>query len=239
MSGHSKWAGIKHKKAVIDAKRANVFTKIANNITVAARRAGGDANFNPSLRTALDAARKANMPKDKIDRAIKRGTGELGGAAVEELLYEGFGPGNVALLIEALTDNRNRTSADIRTVFTKNGGRFAEGGGVAYQFTQRGVLRADVAEKDASRFEELVIEGNAEDYRLGEGHAVIFAAAQDLHPLKEALDTAGFPVDAAGMEWIPNAPIEVDDVTLEALAQFVELIEEYDDVTNVYTNLAE
>jgi YebC/PmpR family DNA-binding regulatory protein len=239
MSGHSKWAGIKHKKAAVDAKRANAFTKIANNITVAARRGGGDAGFNPSLRTALDAARKANMPKDKIDRAIKRGTGELGGAAVEELLYEGFGPGNVAMLIEALTDNRNRTSADIRTIFTKNGGRFAEGGGVAYQFTQRGVIRAEVPEKETERFEELAIEGNAEDYRLGEGHAVVYTAAPELHTLKEALEAAGFSIESAAMEWVPNTPIEVDDETLEKAASFVSLFDDYDDVTNVYTNLAE
>lgn len=239
MSGHSKWASIKHKKAAVDAKRANIFTKIANNITVAARRGGGDPAFNPSLRTALDTGRKANMPKDKVERAIKRGTGELGGAAVEELLYEGFGPGNVAILVEALTDNRNRTSADVRTTFTKNGGRFAEGGGVAYQFAQRGVIRAQVPEDETNRFEELVIEGNAEDYRLGEGHAVVFAASTDLHVLKDAIESAGFQVESVGMEWVANTPIEIDDETLEKVANLVEIFEDHEDVTNVYTNLAE
>jgi len=239
MSGHSKWAGIKHKKAAVDAKRANVFTKIANNITVAARRGGGDPNFNPSLRTALDAGRAANMPKDNVERAIKRGTGELGGAAVEELMYEGFGPGNVAILIEALTDNRNRTSADVRTLFTKNGGRFAEGGGVAYQFTQRSVIRANVPETESNRFEELIIEGNAEDYHLGDGHAVVFATTAELHTLKDAIEAAKFTVESAGIEWVPNTPIEIDDETLEKVAALVGVFEDYDDVTNVYTNLAE
>jgi len=239
MSGHSKWAGIKHKKAAVDAKRANAFTKLANNITVAARHGGGDSNFNPSLRVAVDAARKANMPKDNIDRAVKRGTGELGGAAVEELLYEGFGPGNVAILVEALTDNRNRTSADVRTIFNKNGGRFAEGGGVAYQFTQKGVLRADIPAHQSERFEELVIEGEADDYRLGEGFAVAYVPSAQLHSLKDSLEAAGFTVTSVGVEYVPNTPIEVGDTDLEKAALLIEALEEYDDVTNVYTNLAE
>jgi YebC/PmpR family DNA-binding regulatory protein len=239
MSGHSKWAGIKHKKAAVDAKRANAFTKLANNITVAARRAGGDINFNATLRTAVDAARKTNMPKDNIDRAIKRGTGELGGAVVEELLYEGFAPGNIAVLVEALTDNRNRTGPDIRTLFMKNGGRFADGGGVAYQFTQRGVLRADVPAVKTDAFEELIIEGGADDYTMGEGHAVVFVSSTDLHPLNDALQKAGFTVNSAGMEYVANQPIEVADEDLEKAAALIDLLEEYDDVTNVYTNIAE
>jgi YebC/PmpR family DNA-binding regulatory protein len=239
MSGHSKWAGIKHKKAAADAKRANIFTKIANTITVAARQGGGDPSFNPSLRTTLDAARKANMPKDKVERAIQRGTGELGGAMAEELLYEGFGPGNVAFLVEVLTDNRNRASADVRTIFTKNGGRIAEGGGIAYQFSKRGVIRAEVPESEINRFEELVIEGNAEDYHLGDGHAIVYTATSDLHMLHDALTAAGFMVESVAIEWVPNSPIEVDDETLEKVAHLVDALEEYDDVTNVFTNLSE
>lgn len=239
MSGHSKWAGIKHKKAAVDAKRSNAFTKLANNITVAARRAGGDINFNATLRTAVDAARKANMPKDNIDRAIKRGTGELGGASVEELLYEGFGPGNVAILVEALTDNRNRTGPDVRTIFTKNGGHVAEGGGIAYQFSQKGVLRVDVPIAKTSQFEEVVIEGNADDYQMGEGHAVVYASSSDLHSLKDMLEAAGFTVNAVGMEYVANLPIELSDEDMEKVAALVEALEEYDDVTNVYTNIAE
>lgn len=239
MSGHSKWASIRHKKAAVDARRANVFTKVANVITVAARRGGGDPNFNPSLRTALEAARKANMPKDKVERAIKRGTGELGGAAVEELLYEGFGPGNVAILVEVLTDNRNRSSADIRTIFTKTGGRFAEGGGVAYLFAQKGVIRAQVPADREAAFEEVVIEGGADDYKLGDGHATVFVPAASLHALKDVLQEAGFEVDSASMEYVASLPVELSDEDLEKAARLVEALEDYEDVTNVFTNLAE
>jgi YebC/PmpR family DNA-binding regulatory protein len=180
------------------------------------------------------------MPKDNIDRAIKRGTGELGGAVVEELLYEGFGPGNVAILVEALTDNRNRTGPDVRNIFNKNGGRIAEGGGVAYQFAQQGVIRVTVPSAEVERLEEVVIEGGGEDYRVGEGHASIFTGSLELHPLKEALEAAGFSVDSAAMEYVANAPINLDDEeTLEKLAHLIETLEEYDDVTHIYTNLSE
>lgn len=239
MSGHSKWAGIKHKKAAADAKRANVFTKLANTITVATRRGGGDPSFNPSLRTALDAARKANMPKDKVERAIKRGTGDLPGAALEELLYEGFGPGNVAMLVEVLTDNRNRANPDVRTIFAKAGGRLAEGGGIAYQFSQKGVIRTDVPDAQSAKFEEIVIEGGADDYRLGDGHAIVYADPHQLHPLSDNLTQAGFEVRTAEIEWVPNLPVEVDDSSLEKMLNLIEALEAYDDVTNVFTNLVE
>lgn len=239
MSGHSKWAGIKHKKAAVDAKRANIFTRLANAITIAARRGGGDVSFNPALRVAVDTARKANMPKDNVERAIKRGTGELGGAVVEELLYEGFGPGNVAILVAALTDNRNRTTPEVKLLFTKNGGRFAEGGGVAYQFRQQGVLRVDVGEKEVSRFEELVIEGGADDYVVGDGHGVVYVPSANLHTLKDALEAAGFTVTSADIEQVPNAPVDVSDEDLEGVANLVSALEDHDDVTSVFTNLAE
>jgi YebC/PmpR family DNA-binding regulatory protein len=238
MSGHSKWASIKHKKGAADAKRANIFTKLGNNVTIAARN-GGDPSMNPSLRLAIDKARAANMPKDNIERAIKRGTGELGGAAVEELVYEGFGPGNVAMLVAVLTDNRNRANAEVRLAFTKNGGRFAEGGGVAYQFTQRGVIRAEVPAQKAETFEEACIEGGAEDYKLDEGFAVVYTAVQELHTVRDALVAAGFTPESAEIEYVANTPIESDDDTLEKVAKLVEVLEDYDDVTAVYTNLAE
>lgn len=239
MSGHSKWAGIKHKKAAADAKRANVFTRLANAITIAARRGGGDVNFNPALRTAVDTARKANMPKDNVERAIKRGTGELGGAVVEELLYEGFGPGNVAILVAALTDNRNRTAPEIKTIFTKNGGRFAEGGGVAYLFRQQGVIRVDLPKSHVERFEELAIEGGADDYVIGDEHGIIYVASTSLHTLRDAVEAAGFTVTSADIEWVPNTPIEVSDADLEGAANLIGVLEDHDDVTSVYTNLSE
>ena len=239
MSGHSKWAGIKHKKAIIDAKRANVFTKLANNLTVAARRGGGDPNFNPLLRTAVDAARKANMPKDKVEKAIKRGTGELAGVVVEEMLYEGFGPAHVPMLVAAVTDNRNRTTPEIRTIFAKHGGHMADGGGVTYQFRETGVIRAVVPDDQTERFEEIIIEGGADDYTLGDGHATVYTSIPALHTLRNAIESAGFTIDSAELEWVPNAPMEVSDAELETIAEFVELLEDHDDVTRVFTNLAE
>jgi len=238
MSGHSKWAGIKHKKAAADAKRSNIFTKLGNDITVAARRGGGDAAMNPSLRTAIDKARAANMPKDNVERAIKRGTGELGGAAVEELLYEGFGAGNVAILVEVLTDNRNRANSDVRQIFIKNGGRFAERGGVAYQFKQQGVIRLEVPADKTDTFEEVTIEG-ADDYKLQDGFAVVYVPTASLHQLKEAYEAAGLPTESAAIEYVATTPIEVSEEDLEKAAELVGLLEDYDDVTNVYTNLAE
>jgi YebC/PmpR family DNA-binding regulatory protein len=238
MSGHSKWASIKHKKGAADAKRANIFTKLGNNVTIAARN-GGDPSMNPSLRLAIDKARTANMPKDNIERAIKRGTGELGGAAVEELVYEGFGPGNVAVLVAVLSDNRNRANADVRLVFSKNGGRFAEGGGVAYNFTQRGVIRLDVPADKAEAFEEACIEGGAEDYKLDQGIAVVYTTVSDLHIVRNAIEGAGLSVESAGIEYVPNTPTEVDDETLEKVAGLVDALDALDDVTGVFTNLAE
>lgn len=238
MSGHSKWASIKHKKGAADAKRANIFTKLGNNVTIAAR-SGGDPSMNPALRLAVDKARAANMPKDNIERAIKRGTGELGGASVEELLYEGFGPNNVAMLVAVLSDNRNRANADVRLAFSKNGGRFAEGGGVAYNFTQRGVIRLDVPGDKAEAFEEACIEGGAEDYKLDDGMAVVYTAVADLHTVRTAIEEAGLSVESAGIEYVATNPIEADDATLEKTAALVDALDALDDVTGVFTNLAE
>ena len=236
MSGHSKWAGIKHKKALVDAKRGTSFTRLGNNVTVAAKQGGGDPGLNAALRMAIDKARAANMPKDNVDRAVKRGTGELGGAAVEELLFEGFGPGNTAILVEALTDNRNRTNADVRMLFNKNGGRIADGG-VAYQFTQRGVIR--IEKEGTVLFEEAAIESGAEDYLLGEGYTIAYTQPSELHVVKDALEAAGFAAESALIEWVPNAPIEQDDQTLEKLSTLLEVLDGNDDVTAVHTNLAE
>jgi len=239
MSGHSKWAGIRHQKAANDAKRGNIFTKLGNAITVAAKQGGGDPGMNPNLRMAIEKGRASNMPKDNIERAIKRGTGELGGAAVEQLLYEGFGPGNVAILVEALSDNRNRTNADVRLIFTKNGGRIPDGGGVAYQFSQKGVIRLDVKPNQADQFEEAAIESGADDYVLGEEFAVVYVESAHLHAVKEALEGVGFAANTATIEYVANSPIEVEEDVLERVAKLLDALEENDDVTNVYTNLAE
>ena len=239
MSGHSKWAGIKHKKAANDAKRGNLFTKLANSITVAAKQGGGKPEFNPTLRIAIEAARSANMPKDNIERAIKRGTGELGGAIVEELIYEAFGPSNVAIIVEALTDNRNRTNADVRTLLAKHGGRNADSGSVTYQFDKRGVIRLDLANDQRDKFEELVIEGGAEDYILGDGFAVVFTDMTTLHKLRDLIEAAGYKPESAKVEWIAKNAIELDDEALEKVSHLLDLLDENDDITNVYTNIAE
>lgn len=236
MSGHSKWAGIKHKKALVDAKRGTSFTRLGNNVTVAAKQGGGDPTLNAGLRMAIDKARAANMPKDNVDRAIRRGTGELGGAAVEELLFEGFGPGNTAVLVEALTDNRNRTNADVRMLFNKNGGRIADGG-VAYQFTQRGVIRFDLP--GSTVIEEAAIIAGADDYLSGDGYVVVYTEPSDLHAVKDGLASAGFAAESVRIEWVPNSPIEQDEDTLEKIASLIEALEENDDVTAVHTNLSE
>lgn len=239
MSGHSKWAGIKHQKAINDARRGNLFTKLANNITVAAKQGGGNIEFNPSLRMAVEKARQANMPKDNIEKAIKRGTGELGGSQVEELRYEAFGPGNIALIIEALTDNRNRTNSDVRTILSKNGGRVADGGGVLFQFNQRGVIRLEVKSSKKDALEEAIIENDAEDYVLGDDFAVVYTAVNGLHTVMNALEAAGFPADSAKVEWVAKSPTEGGDAEMEKVGRLVELLEENDDVTNVFTSLAE
>jgi YebC/PmpR family DNA-binding regulatory protein len=239
MSGHSKWASIKHQKAANDAKRGNVFTKLGNAVTVAAKQGGGDPTMNPTLRMAIEKARASNMPKDNIDRAVKRGTGELGGASVEQLLYEGFGPGNVAILVEALSDNRNRTNADVRLIFTKNGGRMADGGGVAYQFTQKGVIRMELVLMQAQQFEEVVINSGADDYILGDGFGIVYVESARLHIVKDEIEKSGFVASSATIEYVPNTPIDLDDANLEKAAKLLDFLEENDDVTNVYTNLAE
>jgi len=237
MSGHSKWAGIKHKKAIVDSKRSASFTKIANMITVAVRTGGADIALNPSLKLAIEKGRAANMPKDNIERAIKRGTGELGGAATESLRYEGFGPGGVLLIVEALSDNRNRTNADIRLVMSKNGGRMADSG-VAYQFQQRGVLRLENI-TDLEALEMAIIESDAEDYISSEGFAVVYSAVQDLHRVREQLAGAGFGTDSAQIEWVATAPVEPDEDVLERTSNLIEKLEDLDDVTGVFTNIAE
>ncbi len=237
MSGHSKWATIKHQKAATDAKRGNAFTRLGNAVSVAAKQGGGDVTMNPSLRLAVEKARSANMPKDNIDRAIKRGTGELGGAAVEELLYEGFGAANVAILVEALSDNRNRANADVRLIMSKNGGRVADGG-VAYQFTQRGVLRFSVPTAKTEAFEEAVLETDAEDYALEEDSAVVYTLIAQLHQVKEQFDAKGFSAESVKIEYVPNSPVEVTESEFDRVMKLVDALEENDDVTNVYTNLA-
>jgi YebC/PmpR family DNA-binding regulatory protein len=236
MSGHSKWHSIKHKKAVVDARRGQQFTKLARAISVAAREGGGDPDGNSALALAIQKARDASMPKDNIERAIAKGTGEgADGAQIETVLYEGYGPGGVALLIEALTDNRNRTSADIRHAFTKHGGSLGEPGSVAYLFDKRGVIVVD-----ASRYgeEDLMpaIDAGAEDIALDDDVFEVITEPGDLQAVREALDQAGIEIESADLTQLPKSRVPVDEAEAGKLMRLLDALEESDDVGAVHAN---
>ncbi len=236
MSGHSKWHSIKHKKAVVDARRGQHFTKLARAITVAAREGGGDPDGNPSLALAIQKARDASMPKDNIERAIAKGTGEgVDTEAIESVLYEGYGPGGVALLIEALTDNRNRTSADVRHAFNKHGGNLGEPGSVAYLFDKRGVIVVDATRYDE---EDLIpaIDAGAEDIALDEDVFEIITAPADLPAVREGLVAAGVEIDSAELTQRPKSRVPVEEGDAAKLMKLIDALEESDDVGAVHAN---
>jgi len=236
MSGHSKWASIKHKKAVVDARRGQQFTKLARAITVAAREGGGDPESNAGLANAVQKARDASMPKDNIERAIAKGTGEGADAdAIESVLYEGYGPGGVALLIEALTDNRNRTGSDVRHALTKHGGTLGEPGSVAYLFEKRGVIVVD-----ASRYSEddliAAIDAGAEDVSVDDDVFEVVAAPGDLAGVRAALEEAGVEIQSAELTQQPTSRVAVEDEQAAKLIRLIEALEENDDVNAVHAN---
>jgi YebC/PmpR family DNA-binding regulatory protein len=236
MSGHSKWHSIKHKKALVDARRGQHFTKLARAITVAAREGGGDPEGNPALALAIQRARDASMPKDNIERAIGKGTGEgVDTDAIETVLYEGYGPGGVALLIEALTDNRNRTSADVRHAFSKFGGNLGEPGSVAYLFEKRGVIVVD-----AGRYDEddliAAIDAGAQDIALDEDVFEVITEPADLARVREALDQAGVEMESADLTQRPKARVPVDESQAAKLMKLIDALEESEDVGAVHAN---
>jgi YebC/PmpR family DNA-binding regulatory protein len=236
MSGHSKWASIKHKKAVVDARRGQAFTKLARAITVAAREGGGDPESNATLANAVQKARDASMPKDNIERAIAKGTGEGADAdAIESVLYEGYGPGGVALLIEALTDNRNRTSSDVRHALTKHGGTLGEPGSVAYLFEKRGVIVVD-----AGRYSEddliVAIDAGAEDVSVDEDVFEVVTAPGDLAGVRAALEEAGVDIESAELAQQPTSRVPVEGEQAAKLVRLIEALEENDDVSAVHAN---
>ncbi len=245
MSGHSKWAQIKRQKSVADQKRGNLFTKLARNITVAAREGGGDPETNFKLRVAIDQAKAANMPKDNIERAIKRGTGELKGEAIEEIIYEGFGPANSAFIIEALTDNKNRAVAEIRHIFSKHGGSLGGQNSVMWQFERKGVIRIGNWESvirnlgfEADELELKLIELGADDIQEEEGDLVIYTKVEDFQKVKEALDKEGIKTDYASLEYIAKETKKISDPQeKEQLQKFFSALEECDDVNEFYTNV--
>jgi len=236
MAGHSKWAQIKRKKAVTDARRASVWTKLIREITVAARAGGGDPGGNPRLRLAIDAARAQNMPNENITRAIKKGTGELEGAAYEEVTYEGYGPGGAAIFIEASTDNPNRTVAEIRHAFSRNGGNMGASGSVAWMFDRKGLISVPAAAGDEDRMMELALECGADDFTREGDQYVLSTAVQDLHAVQEALRARGIPVESAGFEMVPRNTVKVEGEDAARLLRLLEALEELDDVSKVSSN---
>jgi YebC/PmpR family DNA-binding regulatory protein len=240
MSGHSKWAGIKYKKALVDTKKGKEFTKVANMITVAAKQGGGDEKMNFSLRLAIDKARAINMPAANVERAIKRGTGELGGATLEEVTYEGYAPAGVAVLIEAMTDNHNRTTADIRNIFSKHGGNMAEAGAVSYIFEQKSQIEISFKKQkiDKDKIELAIIDSGADDFEQSGDEIIVYCQKQKLRKVKENLESSGINIDSAEITYIPKNEIRINDATTASkVMKLIDILEDNDDVTAVHANL--
>lgn len=241
MSGHSKWHNIQKKKGAVDSKRASAFTKLAKTITVAAKQGGGDPSFNFALRVAIDNAKAANMPKDKIEKAVERGSGAGGEAELEEVMYEGFAPGGVAMMVKCLTDNRNRTVADVKTIVAKNGGTIGVSGSVMWMFEKKGVVAVSdisaIADRDA--FELAVIDAGASDIVWEEEGVRVFCEFTDLKAVLEAVEKQGAHVDGAGVDYLAKQTVSVEDETAkDQMEKLLEALDEYDDVDEVFTNEA-
>ena len=237
MSGHSKWAQIKRSKGAADAKRGQVFTKLGRELAVAVREGGPNPDMNPRLRLAVDRAKAANMPIDTIDRAIKRAAGGGDGAALEQISYEGYGPGGAALLVEVLTDNRNRAVAEVRNVFSRGGGSLGEAGCVAWLFDQQGVLTVETAGRDAEEVELWAIDAGAEDVRTDGDIVEVYTTPTELESVRAALVESGATVAAAELAMIPKTSIELGDKEAGATLRLMERLEDLDDVQKVSTNL--
>jgi DNA-binding regulatory protein, YebC/PmpR family len=236
MSGHSKWHTIKHKKGALDAKRGKMFTKLIKEITVAARTGGGDAAANARLRKAVSDAKAANMPNDTIDRAIKRGTGELEGVSYDEITYEGYGPGGVAIMIDSMTDNRNRTVAEIRHIFSKNGGNMGASGSVSYLFDKKGYIVVEKAAKSEDELFEIVTDAGAEDLRDDEDNFEIITAPENFDAVLNAVKGAGIEPQLAEVEMIPQNYIKLAGNEAKQMLKLMESLEDHDDVQKVSAN---
>lgn len=241
MAGHSKWANIKHKKGAEDAKRAKLFTRVAREIMVAAREGGGDESANPKLSLAISKARDANMPNDNIDRAIKRGTGELKGGEVEAYTYEGYGTDGIAFMVEVLTDNKNRALGEVKAVFNKNGGNLAQNGAVSFQFDQKGYMIVQAADEDDTvDFEEVFMvaaEAGAEDVVNEEGNITVYTPRDQYGAVEQALNEAGYKTKDGELRWFPQNELDVPTKVAMKNMKIMELLEDLDDVQSVSSNL--
>lgn len=236
MSGHSKWSTIKRKKAKEDAKRGQVFTKLIREITTAARQGGGDEESNPRLRTAIDAAKSANMPQSNIERAIKKGTGELPGVVYEEKIYEGYGPGGVAVMIDTLTDNNNRTTSEVRHLLTKYNGNLGETGCVSWMFDKKGLLMVNNDDIEEDALMELVLEAGAEDLSTEDDVYEIITSPEDYIQVKEKMKNSGIPLASSELTMIPKNTVKVEGKEAQSVLNLMEALEECDDVQKVYSN---
>ncbi|MFA5211229.1 MAG: YebC/PmpR family DNA-binding transcriptional regulator [Patescibacteria group bacterium] len=241
MSGHNKWSNIQHKKGAADAKKSSIFTKLARHISVAAQKGGGDPTMNFSLRLAIEKAKAVNMPKDNIERAIKKGTGEdKDGAVFQEFLYEGFGPASSAILVETVSDNSNRTITEVKNIFTKNGGNMGGAGSVKWQFEQKGVIRFVKEEKDKiNNWEEMqlnLMDGGVEDILETEEGIELYSSKENFQKMLETVEKNNIEMIDSGLEWVAKEKIDLSDEDSEKLANFVEKMEDLDDVKAVYTN---
>jgi len=236
MSGHSKWASIKHKKAVVDARRGKTFTKLIRELTSAARMGGGDPDANPRLRTAVTAAKNANMPSDTIQRAIKKGTGELPGEVYEEVSYEGYGAGGVAILVDVLTDNKNRTVAEIRHLFSKHGGSLGESGCVAWMFGRKGLMTLSSSQIDEDTLLEIVLEAGGDDVKIEADSYEIVTAPEAFEDVRSALDQKGLTLDVAEVTMLPQNTVPVEGKQAEQVLRLMEALDDQDDVRKAHAN---
>jgi YebC/PmpR family DNA-binding regulatory protein len=236
MSGHSKWATIKHKKGALDAKRGKIFTRLIKEIMVAAKAGGGDPDGNPRLRSAILAAKGENMPNDNIQRAIKRGTGEIEGASYEDITFEGYGPGGVAIIVEVLTDNRNRAVSEIRHAFSKNGGNLGETGSVGYMFSKKGVIIVAKSAAGEDKLTEIVLEAGADDLNDDGDYWEILTSPKDFEAVRDAVKAAKLETESAEVTMVPSTYQKLEGTQASAMMRLLETLEELDDTQNVYSN---
>jgi YebC/PmpR family DNA-binding regulatory protein len=236
MSGHSKWSTIKHKKGAADAKRGKIFTKVIKEITVAARIGGGDVDGNPRLRLAVQKAKEVNMPQENLIRAIKKGTGELEGVQYQEISYEGYGPGGVAIFMEVMTDNKNRTIGELRAVLDKNGGNMGENGCVAWIFEKKGIITIMISEKDEEELLELVMDAGGDDLQTVDDYYEITTSVESFESVRKAIENSGLKVQSAQLTRIPQNTVNVEEKNCKSLLRLMDMLEDHDDIQKVYSN---